>query len=133
MSRFTAEPLTLVEYTRADGRAIMRGRRVLKQLVKPLTYEVGEIGSGELIVVPDTFVTDLASVPRLFWTLFPADGKWEKAAVIHDYLCATKGLNGRYTSKRVHQIFLEAMTVLGVSKTDRLCIYTAVATFGPKW
>lgn len=36
--------------------------------------------------VPTGFVTDFASVPRLFWSLLRPDGVYSYAAVIHDYL-----------------------------------------------
>ena len=50
----------------------------------PLAYRTHE---GALIIVPVGFVTNLASVPRLFWRIFPRDGgKWRAAAVIHDYM-----------------------------------------------
>lgn len=130
---FLVSPMHLVEYTRVDGTPIVKDRRVLMQLERPLTYVTGAAGNGEWITVPDTFVTDLASVPRLFWTLFPPDGKWMKAAVLHDYLCETKGIGGKYPSKQVHKIFREAMESQGVNRFDRTCIYTAVATFGPRW
>ncbi len=42
--------------------------------------------SSDVISVPAGFVTDLATVPRIFWTLLPPDGKYAKAAIIHDYL-----------------------------------------------
>ncbi len=42
--------------------------------------------NSDIIHVPAGFVTDLASVPRIFWTLLPPDGKYAKAAIIHDYL-----------------------------------------------
>lgn len=37
--------------------------------------------------IADGFPTDLASVPRLFWALLPPSGVYEKAAVLHDFLC----------------------------------------------
>ena len=36
--------------------------------------------------VPTYFVTDFASVPRLFWSALPPDGQYAYAAVVHDYL-----------------------------------------------
>ncbi|EOD5071623.1 TPA: DUF1353 domain-containing protein [Salmonella enterica subsp. enterica serovar Enteritidis] len=42
--------------------------------------------NSDVISVPAGFVTDLATVPRIFWTLLPPDGKYTKAAIIHDYL-----------------------------------------------
>lgn len=45
------------------------------------------LGRSDRITIPADFPTDLASVPRLFWALLPPDGVYEKAAVLHDYLC----------------------------------------------
>lgn len=38
------------------------------------------------VTVPKGFVTDLASIPRPFWSLMPRDGSYADAAVLHDYL-----------------------------------------------
>jgi hypothetical protein len=37
------------------------------------------------IDVPAGFVTDLASVPPIFWSVLPKDGAYVHAAVVHDY------------------------------------------------
>jgi hypothetical protein len=36
--------------------------------------------------VPVGFVTDFASIPRVFWSLLPPDGQYTYPAIIHDYL-----------------------------------------------
>ena len=36
--------------------------------------------------IPAGFVTDLASIPRVFWQVLPRDGEYAYAAIIHDYL-----------------------------------------------
>lgn len=36
--------------------------------------------------VPKGFVTDLASVPQIFWSKYPPTGRYAYAAVVHDYL-----------------------------------------------
>lgn len=58
------------------------------------------------IVVPSGFPTDLASIPRIFWSLLPANGWWEKAAVIHDRLCVelSEGVCG-ISSREVDDLF----------------------------
>lgn len=38
------------------------------------------------IRVPRGFVTDLASTPKLFWSIYPPFGKYLSASVLHDYL-----------------------------------------------
>jgi len=35
--------------------------------------------------VPSGFNTDMASIPRLFWSVLPTYGKYAKSAIIHDY------------------------------------------------
>lgn len=38
------------------------------------------------ITVPAGFVTDFASVPRIFWQFLPRDGRYTYPAIVHDYL-----------------------------------------------
>ncbi|RJP39002.1 MAG: DUF1353 domain-containing protein [Desulfobacteraceae bacterium] len=38
------------------------------------------------VEVPKGFVTDLASIPRVFWSLLKPEGRYAYAAVVHDYL-----------------------------------------------
>lgn len=38
------------------------------------------------VIVPAGFVTDFASVPRIFWQFLPRDGKYTYPAIVHDYL-----------------------------------------------
>jgi hypothetical protein len=44
------------------------------------------------VTVPNGFCTDLTSVPRLFWSVFPKTGKYAYAAIIHDYLYWTQAV-----------------------------------------
>ena len=101
-------------------------------LYTPFEYRVGHKDSDEVIKVPREFLTDFASIPRIFWTVLPPDGKYTGAAVIHDYLYSLRGElpKRRYTRKRCDQIFLEAMEVLDVSLWRRSTIYRCVRLFG---
>lgn len=99
-------------------------------LTEPFEYHVGSEDSTEVITVPAWFGTDFASIPKIFWNILPPQGDYGKAAVIHDYLYATHGLDGKYTRKQCDQIMLEGMKVLGVSGLARWLIYTAVRWFG---
>jgi|ERR1019366_1027732 hypothetical protein len=38
------------------------------------------------VEVPSGFVTDLASIPRVFWSLLRPDGEYVYPAIVHDYL-----------------------------------------------
>ncbi|EMZ2673947.1 DUF1353 domain-containing protein [Salmonella enterica] len=82
--------------------------------------------NSDVIEVPAGFVTDLASVPRIFWTILPPDGKYAKAAIIHDWMYD----NALRTKKEADKIFLDGMTVLGVPKWKRTVMYWAVRWFG---
>ena len=95
-------------------------------VVEPFVYAVGELGGNDSITVPAGFITDFASVPRLFWRLFPPWGKYGKAAVLHDYLYHKQ----RRSRREADAIFLEAMGVLGVPWLSREMMYAAVRAFG---
>lgn len=95
------------------------------ELVQDFEYYITD-KNGEKIVVPKGFITDFASVPRIFWNVIPPIGKYSKAAIVHDYMYdfALK------TKKEADLIFYEAMEVLGVPKWKRLIMYWAVRVFG---
>lgn len=42
--------------------------------------------SFKKVRVPVGFVTDFASIPRIFWSLLPPDGLYTYPAIVHDYL-----------------------------------------------
>ena len=96
------------------------------ELLSDFSYHVGAYPSTDIITVPAGFVTDLASIPRAFWSLLPPHGRYAKAAIIHDWLYAT-GIGGR---EYADDVFLEAMEVLGVSPWKRKTMYWAVRAFG---
>ena len=80
----------------------------------------------EVIRVPSNFETDLASVPRAFYSLFPPWGVYGEAAILHDWLYWHQGKS----KPDADAIFLEAMTALGVQRWKRTCLYLAVRLFG---
>ena len=84
------------------------------------------------ISVPVGFVTDGASVPRIFWNIFSPFGVYFPAALIHDFLYS-KSSNQQHeglTRKQSDQIFLGAMQELGVGWLTRRTIYRAVRLGG---
>lgn len=52
------------------------------KLLQPLVYE----GNTDRWVIPAGFVTDFASIPKIFTPLLPRTGRHNRAAVGHDYL-----------------------------------------------
>jgi hypothetical protein len=88
------------------------------------------------IEVPKGFVTDGASVPRIFWSILYPFGSYFPAALIHDYLYS-KASNHLTAAKKIYrkevdQIFLQAMKDVGVGWLTRRTIYRAVRLGGWK-
>ena len=98
------------------------------ETAREFEYHVGQCPSIQVIRVPKGFRTDLASVPRPFRWLFPKSGKYNQAAVLHDWMC--KFFYG--THRERCEIFLEAMEVLEVPKWKRVLMYWAVRVGGPR-
>jgi len=122
MSSFTT-PL-VVEYT--DGEAY--------KIMQAFDYYVTSPEEGDLIRVPAGFVTDFASIPRIFWNILPPTGKYGKAAVIHDYIYVMGGkiphATKVYTKLDADNIFRDAMQALGVNWFVRNIMYRAVRLGG---
>lgn len=95
-------------------------------LLTGFEYHVGSYPSKEIILVPEGFVTDFASIPKIFQPIIKPDGPHAKAAVIHDYCYYT----ACYSKIRSDQIFLEAMRVLNIEEWKRNVMFTAVLLFG---
>lgn len=96
------------------------------QLLAEFEYHIGEYPSDTVIRIPSGTVTDLASVPRALWSIFPPHGRYAKAAIVHDYLYA----NAIGTKAGADRVFYEAMAVLGVPIWRRKLMYLAVRLFG---
>lgn len=116
MSSFTSEPL-LEKLPRSKFWVVKR----------PFTYHVGSRYSNFKIKIPYGFVTDLASIPRPFWAIFPpfAFGYF-KPAILHDFCYQSKIVS----RAQADAIFLEAMTVLKVNPIVRGIIHSSVRLFG---
>ena len=93
-------------------------------LWQPLIYRIKD--SGLSITVPAGFVTDLVSTPRAVWTVVPPTGRYQRAAIIHDWLYWTQPCS-RDQSDR---IMVLAMEELGVSAVTRGLVYESLERFG---
>ncbi len=99
------------------------------QLKRSFTYHIDSRYSNNKIEVPEGFITDFASIPRLLRLLIPKLGRYNKAAVIHDALYqGTVRIN--VTRQEADIIFLDAMEDLGVAKWKRTLMYWAVRIGG---
>ncbi|MEQ9133313.1 MAG: DUF1353 domain-containing protein [Salinisphaeraceae bacterium] len=74
------------------------------RVTRPLIYRSHD---GEEITVEVDYSTDLFSVPRLLWWLFPRDGRGRACSVVHDYIYTH--LTHRFTRAEADRIFRQAL------------------------
>ena len=78
------------------------------------------------VVVPTGFVTDFASIPRIFWAVLAPDDEYVMAAVVHDWLYWEQSVN-----REVSDLALKAgMEEIRVDGWKTAAIYNAVRLFG---
>ena len=96
------------------------------EVTEEFEYHIGSEDSNEIIRVPKGFISDLASIPRIFWSLIGGPwGKYGYAAIVHDFLYHAQPCS----RKEADRIFLEAMQVLGVNRFKRWIMYNMVRIF----
>lgn len=89
-----------------------------------------KLKDGLEFTTPEKYYTDMASVPRIFWALFPPIGVDDLAFVVHDYLCWKKLTKSHVEAAEIMK-FIQLK--LGAPKFRAQCMYLAVKYFGPKW
>lgn len=85
--------------------------------------------SRKEIIVPTGYTTDGASIPKIFWWLLSPFEDYFKCCVLHDYLCDLFHLNF-LERKTCDDIFLEAMSEIGIKKSTRWALYFFVRSYG---
>lgn len=93
------------------------------------------LGGNRKVLVEARYVTDWASIPRLFRSIIPKRGRYSPAALVHDWLYAShhvlhSGKPEEITRKEADKIFLEIMADLGVGWLKRKTMYRAVRLGG---
>jgi hypothetical protein len=103
------------------------------RLKEAYTYRDGDTS----ITVPEGFVFDLSSVPRVFWGLIAPFELSAAAPLLHDFLYRSGGKPAgatapprEYSRKDVDRIFREIMRAEGVSAWRAALAYAAVRVFG---
>ena len=110
-------------YTKAEDWCLPVGG-ILYQSIRPLSWEVGVMGSGLIVTVPAGTVFDV-SIPRgLRWLFDPHDPHYLKAAALHDEML----LRGWARTKAGAE-FHEALKADKVAMWRRLLMWLAVSLF----
>lgn len=112
------------------------------RVIEGFRYYIRTEDSDSFVDVPAGYLTDGASVPRLFHSIVSPWGRHGQAAIVHDYLCEYLTISNRVlqngedviipvriTRKECDRIFLEAMRVLKVKPLRRRTMYSAVSLF----
>jgi hypothetical protein len=76
--------------------------------------------------VPKGFVTDLASIPPIFWSVLRPDGEYAYAAILHDYLYWVQ----KWPKTQADSILKRCMQDFSVPTVKVDAIYDAVDLFG---
>ena len=83
-------------------------------------------GRFSTVRVPRGFVTDLASLPRVFWSIFPPTGPYTWAAIVHDYLYWTQII----PRQDADEIMALGMRELGASELSIKTFYASLRVAG---
>ena len=95
------------------------------ELISDYIYQI----ENYVIKVPKSFVTDYASIPRIFRAIVLPYGKHSGASVVHDYLYS-KNCELNIERKKVDKIFFEILKEEGVNPILARLMYIAVRVFG---
>lgn len=133
MSAFTDEPS--VSYAADAARKLGRD---LWRVKSPFSFLFQWKGEEAKVNIPRGYLTDGASVPRIFWSVVPPWGIYGAAAIIHDFLCEylvilVDGKLQKISRKEADQIFVAAMRELRVPEDKIKLIEGAVGTYREVW
>ena len=78
------------------------------------------------VTVPAGFVTDLASIPSIFWSILRPDGEYTYAAIVHDYLYWSQ-TRSREEADNIFKLILEEF---GLGSVTTNVLYSAVRLGG---
>ena len=111
-----------MELTKLLVKDLMNGKF---ELFSDYVYKTKEY----LIKVPKGFVTDYASIPKLFRTVVLPYGKHSGVSVVHDWLYSSN-CNLDVSREKADKIFLEILKEEKVNFLLRIVMYIAVRKFG---
>ena len=92
------------------------------EVIEPLSVNLDIIK----FIIPKGYTTDGASVPRIFWSIYPPyKPEWLTACVIHDYLCsqATHAQDKYKAYELADLAFKESLKYLNANKTTIFIFY----------
>lgn len=118
------------EYLEPLGKKDHAGRPIYR-VKKAFQYTCTLYGVTYRICVEEGFETDLASTPPWLWKIYPPNGSYALAAVLHDKMIRTQ----MYDYAICDRIFLHAMKYMPPTTPirTRWIFYGAVRVFGSRY
>lgn len=101
----------------------IQGSKKKWKVIEPISVQ---LSSGDYVTIPKGMITDLSSVPRFLWSLFPPYGNFLIASLVHDYMYI-------YNSEPRHIADKEMLFIsnkYNKNKLDNYLRYIAVRLFG---
>lgn len=91
------------------------------QVRAELVFESPSVGR---LIVPAGFITDLNSIPRLYWSVSPPTD-FPEAGTLHDWLYSVQ-----FGRAEADQVYAEALASLGMDTLRVKARYVALRLFG---
>lgn len=129
-TRFSAEEQLV--YQRALSHVV---GTALYSVLPGYSYYIGNEKSNRRVDIETGFITDGATIPRVFWWLLPPVEEYTQCTTLHDKLCTTyyiiETVNGidhkvPISRKEIDEILKEAMDVLEVTPWKKKLIMAGV-------
>ncbi len=117
----TTKYLTI--YDDPEVKILRKSTRGRFKITKPIKHTL--INKQE-ITVPIEFISNGASIPRLFRNIFSQYGVYVTAAIIHDYLYENTIENRKFADRQ----FLLDMSKVGTPKFTKWLFYYLIRIFG---
>jgi hypothetical protein len=107
---------------------VSRFKEPVYVLLKPIAWSPNpnQQQKHTRVEVPKGFVTDFASIPRIFWSMLRPDGDYTYPAIIHDHLYWAQDRSRQVAD----EIFRFAMEDFGIASTPAAAIFNAVRVGG---
>lgn len=114
-----------------DEACIKPNKRYSYHTCHSLAVVINKKEERDVFEIPKDFKTDLASIPRLWWSvLSPAYSSFIYPAILHDYLYTCPGFE--VSRRYADDIFYSALIAQGVSQFTATVMYMSVRMFGNK-
>lgn len=116
------------------------GIRPRVKLLEDFRFWVSHKGTEKALTIRAGFVSDCATTPWILWRFAPPFGPWNRAAVVHDFLC----VHGKgcahvldwpvpLSSVDAAEWFGAGLVACDLPRWRVGAMFHAVRWFGPKW